>query len=72
MTIEKAALFLKLSAQGLRGWISRQEIPHTRLGNKSIRLRSHDLEQLIEASFVPAIPRSDTATQAALQVPSIQ
>jgi len=55
-TVPEAAAELSLSPGTLRAWISRRRIEFVRLG-RSVRVPRAEIQRLLEAGRVPAIPQ---------------
>ena len=63
MLVPEAAEFLRLRPSTLRSWVLHKKVPYCKLGGR-VCIRRADLEQLINNSVVPPVPR-DTEGSAA-------
>lgn len=55
LTVSKAASVAGVSEKTLRRRIWSRELPHHRVGSRSIRIRRGDLEEWIQDGLVPAV-----------------
>ena len=53
----EAAAYLGLAEQTVRQWASMEKLPKVKVGVKALRFRKEDLDQFIEAGWVPARPQ---------------
>ena len=52
MTYKSLAEFLNVPVDTLYCWVSRREIPHTRVGARVVRFRRDEIERWLEAKSV--------------------
>lgn len=55
--VDEAAGYLKLKAPTIRAWILKRQIGVVRIG-RSVRIRRHELDLLIERGTMPAVPHA--------------
>jgi excisionase family DNA binding protein len=51
LTVAEVAELLKLNQQTIRPWIDRGKLPAARLGERRVRIKRSDLEQLIQDGY---------------------
>ena len=60
LDVSEVARRLSVKERTVRTWIDQKRIPHVKIGHY-VRIRSTDLDALIDSSLVPAINTADEA-----------
>jgi excisionase family DNA binding protein len=56
LTVNEAALRLKLSVACLRAWIARRQIGFVRIGRRRIRIPESEITRMVDRGYVPPAP----------------
>jgi excisionase family DNA binding protein len=57
LTVPEFAQMLRISVATVRAWVMHRRVPFIKLGDKAIRFRRSDVEEMLASSFVAAKPR---------------